>query len=126
MFRSCTRSLCSPHPTRAGPKDNARHPKWGGGGRCVVRLAEAGGGGDVAVELLAAGLARLPKLKRVRDAGACTSIYTEVVGLSATVWLILLVVSGRRGVRQPHTPCNARIIDVESSRLLQLSCRYEF
>lgn len=58
---------------KPGLKDNAKHPRWASG-RCAVSLTERGSDADLAVELLCAGLARLPKLKRVRDPAAREAI----------------------------------------------------
>ncbi|KAL6757416.1 hypothetical protein V8C86DRAFT_2625605 [Haematococcus lacustris] len=51
---------------KPGAKDNAKNPRWANN-KLAVTLVEPNSQGDVAVELLCAGLARLPKLTRVKD-----------------------------------------------------------
>jgi hypothetical protein len=70
---ACTQVATVVSKEKPGPKDNAKHPKWASN-KCAVSLVEAGTNADVAVELLCAGLARLPKLKRVRDPAAREAI----------------------------------------------------
>lgn len=52
---------------KPGPKDNARHPRWTHS-KLHVTLTDPATQADLAVELLCAGLARLPKPRKVRDA----------------------------------------------------------